>query len=93
MQVQQIYKTQDIITVQTVEPCPERYELRIICTSSGVYAVEYEVRGRTVCGQYVDMEDSWELYLESEGGEFDADDVAFICRPNGDGFHWAEVQQ
>ena len=89
MRVQQISNTRDTITVQTVEPCPETHVLRIIGECSGVYAVEYEVRGRTVCGQFIDIPDAQELYLEAEDAEFDGDDEAFVCVPNGDGFRWA----
>ena len=91
MQVRQTGVSSKAITVETVEPYPETIVLRIVCEAGGFYAVEYEYQGKTVCGQFVDMEDRQELYLEREDAKFHGDDADWITIPNGDGTKWAEL--
>ena len=89
--VKQTGVTARTITVETVEPCPETIVLRVVCESGGFYAVEYESAGRTVCGQFVDMEDQQDLYVETEDSKFCGDEANWIVIPNGDGTKWAEL--
>jgi hypothetical protein len=91
MQVKQIGNTADTITVKTIEPHPETITLRIICESAGFYAVEYDSNGKTVCGQFVDMEGQQDLYIETEDSKFYGDQANWIVIPNGDGTKWAEL--
>lgn len=91
MRVKQIGNTANTITIKTVEPYPETITLRIICESSGFYAVEYESNGKTVCGQFVDMEGEQDLYAEPEDAKFHGDQATWIVIPNGDGTKWAEL--
>lgn len=94
MRVRKVNITQDTITVQRVEPQPETITLRIVgAASGGFFAVEYEDLGRTVCGQFVDMEDQQELYADREDAKFHGDNANYLVMPNGDGFKWSELSK
>jgi len=91
--VKQTGVTARTITVETVEAYPEAIVLRVVCESGGFYAVEYESNGKTVCGQFVDMEDQQDLYVETEDSKFYGDEANWIVVPNGDGTKWAELNE
>lgn len=91
MRVRQISNNNGTITVETVEPNTETITLRIVCDSGGFYAVEYEDRGITKCGQFVDMEDQQELYEEREDAKFYGDNANYLVIPNGEDFKWSEL--
>jgi hypothetical protein len=89
--VRQIANTQNTITVETEHG--ESLVLSIVAENAGVYAVNYEDGDDSKAGQFVDGEDSQELYPASEDDLFEGYDDEFRCQrtDNAGSLRWVNV--
>lgn len=85
--VRQIGNTQDTITVKTEHG--ETLVLTIVAENAGVYAVHYTEDCHDKAGQFVDSEDSQELYPANKDDRFSGNDTEYITQTDNAGsIHW-----